>query len=197
MYDSKDEKLKKDALSNADISNLPEEILEKNIIEETYRAMEYDEECKKIAKDKYVKNAKLEEILEDNKQDNTLIVIKDSKFQIFKDKIKNIFTKFQLLFNNLVQNHKNKEILKAETTKMPERENLNRLIQKEEKKFKIENNRQLGENSGPIFCGYEDERQDMMKRENMTSKKMELKSNVDNKLPKNKKSDDEIDQELG
>lgn len=196
MDDSKEEKLENDVLSKKNISDLHREALEESIIEETYRAIEYDEECKKIAKDEYVKNAKLEEILEDNKQENMLIVIKDSKFRIFKDKIKNIFTKFQLLFNNLVQNHKNKEILKAETTKMPERENLNRLIQKEEKKFKIENNRQLGENSGPIFCGYEDEIQDVMKRENVDSKKMELSSNIDNKLPSNRVNENEIDQEL-
>ncbi len=196
MDDSKDEKLKKDALSNADISNLPEEILEKNIIEETYRAMEYDEECKKIAKDKYIKNAKFEEVIEENQHENTLRVIKNSRFRVFKDRIKNIFIKLQLFFNNIKQNHKNNEILKTETTEMPERVNLNRLIEKEEKKYKIEKNRQLGENSGPIYCNYEEEIQDAVKKENIDSKMRELSPNMYNKLPSNKPNNNEMDQEL-
>lgn len=196
MDDSKDEKLKKDELSNAGISNLHEEILEKNIIEETYRAMEYDEECKKIAKDKYIKNAKFEEVIEENQHENTLMVIKNSRFRVFKDRIKNIFIKLQLFFNNIKQNHKNNEILKTETTEMPERVNLNRLIEKEEKKYKIEKNRQLGENSGPIYCNYEEEIQDAVKKENIDSKMRELSPNMYNKLPSNKPNNNEMDQEL-
>ena len=114
--------------------------LEKKILEETYRTIKYDEDCKLIASEYSKLDVRIKNE-EDNKQSgqnltreilssNVNAIVEYSKWNIIRSKLKNIFNAIQLFFMRLVQNGKNtnKDIEKDDiyySTRIQAQKNLN------------------------------------------------------------------------
>lgn len=149
MKNSEEKRVEKN-ISNADVLDnisddkpIHEKMLEEKIIEETYKAIEYDENCKMIA-------------VEYRKKNN------------IKAKIKDAFNFVKRFFSELVKKNEDKkeEIKKekivikvqdkmydpnAETIKIQRREINNRLLEINYKEFEQSEIKSVNGNSGPIF----------------------------------------------
>ena len=147
MKNSEEKRVEKN-ISNADVLDnisddkpIHEKMLEEKIIEETYKAIEYDENCKMIA-------------------------VEYRKINNIKAKIKDAFNFVKRFFSELVKKNEDKkeEIKKekikvqdkmydpnAETIKIQRREINNRLLEINYKEFEQSEIKSVNGNSGPIF----------------------------------------------
>lgn len=147
MENSEEKRLENDILNSNIISNISEadtiskNTLEEKIIQETYKAIETDENCKMIK-------------IEYNKM-NTL----KSKIKRIVNKIHNLFSK--LLSNNREKKNTKNEKLSIKTTKKTydldvesTKEVVNKRLLKKEKEFEEQNGNNIKGNSGPISYNF-------------------------------------------
>lgn len=172
MENSEEKSIEKN-ISNEDIlddmpktSTVSKETLEEKIIGETYKAIEYDENCKMIA-------------------------VEYGKINTVKAKIRTAFKWIQTFFSKLLQNSRSdkqnikKEQIKiktgnktydpnAETIRVPKEVINNRLRDINNRGFEEQIAKHINANSGPIFYNFKEE------IENMTIKKENGNSNIKN-----------------
>lgn len=112
--------------------------LEKNIIEQTYRAIEDYDSCKQIA----------------NEYDNLPMEV--SKFNTLKVKIRSIFNAIQLFITSFIQNNKYKKStdeydMNAKTIEMPAKTVNERILAEGDEMYQEQTIKLNYGNLGPIF----------------------------------------------
>ncbi len=205
MDGAEDNKLEKDTLDKDILQeNISNEFIEQEkILEQTYKAIEYYDNCNILANDDIIRNADYREDLEsddgktkifDYKEEHELMLIGTSKLNILKAKVKNAVYSIKSFIMGLISknNNKNEESYEIEKRKVTTKEESNiNLVKTNEvpvkeinnkilsynnyNRYEIQNSKHITGASGSIFYNNQEQ------GENAVSKEQQESTNIKEK----------------
>lgn len=203
MEDAKEKKINAKMFHNG---------LEEKILEETYKAIEYDEDNKSRAIEYSklnIEGSLLEEDVKQNVEDVSLTITgidfnEIAEYSKLKSKLRDIFINIKLAFVKLIQNRKNKKT-NIENTKAEKSKNKinnfdstsmkvkNNILDNNNNKYATKEIIRARRNSGPIFYNFKEQEEYKLSREQKNGESVEQGEKYIN-IPNMK--GDEPDQEL-